>query len=354
MVAPMYKVDIEDRRLIALAPKSFSDLGVLERFDIQEWIEKTPSILGQELLVVAKELPLRSGIRLDLLAVNNQADLVVIELKRGESDRDVEWQAIKYASYCSNFLPDEIFTYYAQYLESDTDEAQLSIEEFIDVELERLNKSQQIILVAREFHPDVVSAVLWLRDNGVEIKCVRLRPYVDNDGDLFITPDVIIPLPEAKDYVERKEAKQQIARRPARSSFSVEKGSFDVPELEQKLRITLARQSVLTERFVRFLEVLLHEDRAFRREEVKQALLGKGVGSDIGQTGRYLSNVSQFLTKKSNPHLRQVIEFDTGGERGEMKDNYRVVPAYRELLHRLVEEWNANSALSDSGAAAGA
>jgi len=354
MVAPMYKVDIEDRRLIALTPKNFSDLGVLERFDIQEWIEKAPSILGQELLVVAKELPLPSGIRLDLLAVNKQADLVVIELKRGESGRDVEWQAIKYVSYCSNFLPDEVFNHYARYLQLDTDEAQLRIEEFIDVELDELNQSQQIILVAREFHPDVVSAVLWLRDYGIEIKCVRLRPYVDNDGDLFITPDVIIPLPEAGDYMKRKEAKQQEARRPARSSFSLEKGSFAPSELEQRLKNTLARQSVLTERFVRFLEILLSEDRVFGREEVKQALPGKGVGSDTGQAGRYLSNISQFLTKESNPHLRQVIEFETGGGLGEMKDNYRVVPEYRELLHRLVEEWNKNSTLPDSGAAAGA
>jgi len=76
------------------------------------------------------------------------------------------------------------------------------------------------------------------------------------------------------------------------------------------------------------------------REAVKRELFSKGVGSDIGQAGRYLSNISQFLTKKSNPHLRQVIEFDTGGGLGETKDNYHVVPEYRELLRRLVDEWN--------------
>ena len=114
MIAPMYKVNAEDRQLIPLIPKSFGDLGVMERFDIQEWIEKTPSILGQELLLIAKELPLPSGIRLDLLAIDKQANLVVIELKRDESGRDVEWQAIKYTSYCSTFSQDEIFGYYAQ------------------------------------------------------------------------------------------------------------------------------------------------------------------------------------------------------------------------------------------------
>ena len=50
------------------------------------------------------------------------------------------------------------------------------------------------------------------------------------------------------------------------------------------------------------------------------------------QAGRYLSNISQFLTKKSNPHLRQTIEFETGGEHGETKNNYHVVSDYRELI----------------------
>jgi hypothetical protein len=345
MVMPMYKLDTDGKQLIPLTPKNFSDLGVMERFDIQEWIEKTPSVLGQELLVIAKELPLPSGIRLDLLAIDKQANLVIIELKRDESGRDVEWQAIKYASYCSNFSPDDIFAYYAQYLQSDTDEAQLSIEEFIDEEIDSLNRNQQIILVAKEFHSDVVSAVLWLRDYGIEVKCIRLRPYVDSDGDLFITPDVIIPLPEAQDYLERKEAKQREVRRARRSSFSLEEGSFDLHELEQRLARTLARQSILTPRLIRFLEILLSEDRAFDREEIKQQLFAKGIGSDVGQSGRYLSNISQFLTKKSNPHLRQVVHFETGGGLGEMKDNYRIVAEYRELLTHILEDQNVN----DSG-----
>ena len=342
----MYKVDTEHKKLIPLTPKRFSELGVLERFDIQEWIEKTPDILGEELLVISKELPLPSGIRLDLLAIDKQANLIVIELKRDDSGRDVEWQAIKYASYCSNFLPDDIFTYYAQYLQADTDEAQLAIEAFIDEELEKLNQSQRIILVSQEFHPDVASAVLWLRDYKIEVKCIRLRPYIDSDGELFITPDVIIPLPEAKDYVERKEAKQKEAKRLKRSSFSLEKGTFKVLDLEEQLRRTLTRQTDLTPRIVRFLEILLSENRAFDREEVKRKLLDKGVGADIGQTGRYLSGISQFLTKKSNPHLRQVIEFDTGGGLGEVKDNYKVVSEYRELVNRLVEEWNREDTVS--------
>jgi hypothetical protein len=61
--------------------------------------------------------------------------------------------------------------------------------------------------VSNEFNSEVISAVLWLRDFGVDIQCVKLSPYIDSDKVLFVKPEVIIPLPEAKDYIEKKEIK---------------------------------------------------------------------------------------------------------------------------------------------------
>lgn len=338
----MFKVNVEKKELVKLNPTNFYDLGLLERFDIQEWIEKTPEILGEELLIIAKEKILNSGIRLDLLAIDKKARLVIIELKRDDSGSNVEWQAIKYASYCSIFLHEDIYSYYAEYLHTDTDEAQLLIEEFIDEELEILNQEQLIVLVAKEFHPDVISAVLWLRDFGVDLKCVRLRPYLDSDNELFITPDIIIPLPEAKDYIEKKEIKQKEIRTSSyKSSFSLEVGNFDIDELSSKLIQTLSRPSELTPRLIAFFEILLSEDRPFDREEIKERLLEKGIGTDIGQTGRYLSNVSQFFTKKSTPHLRQLVTFETGGAHGETKDNYYLIQEYRLLVEDIINGLNS-------------
>jgi hypothetical protein len=334
----MYKVDIENKRLIKLSPTQFSTLKLKERYDIEEWIEKTPEILGEELLIISKELTLPSGIRLDLLAIDKKANLVIIELKKDDSGTDVEWQAIKYTSYCSNFLQEDIFKYYAEYLQSDKDKAQLKIEEFIDEEIDKLNEEQRIILVSKEFHKDVISAVLWLRDYEIDIECVRLELHLDQDNQLFITPDLIIPLPEAKDYIQKKETKEKEAKRSIRSSFSLEKSNLPNDELEKRLINTLQRETDLILRVTAFLEIISSEERPFKREELRSKLFEKGIGVDIGQSGRYLSNISQFLTKKSNPHLRQVIKFETSGSHGEMKHNYEVLPQYRELLKSVLKE----------------
>lgn len=334
----MYKVDIENKKLVKIPVTSFSALNLKERFDIQEWINGTPEILGEDLLVIAKELILPSGRRLDLLAVDKEGALVVIELKRDYSGSDVEWQAIKYASYCSSFSQDEIYKYFAEYLGTNVDDAQVKIEEFIDCELEDLNEKQRIVLVSKEFNSEVISAVLWLRDAVIDIECIRVTPHVDQQGNIFINSDIIIPLPEARDYIQKKEVKVKEQKLPGKSSFSLEASNLHADQLKERVIQSLIRPSDLTPRLRAFIEIIIQEDRTYGREEVKQGLVEAGIGNDIGQAGRYLSNISQFLTKKSNPHLRQAIEFETGGAHGETKDNYHVVSEYRGLVQQALEE----------------
>jgi len=337
----MYKVNIEKKLLSRVPETSFSYLNLKERFDIQEWIESTPEILGEELLIIGKELILPSGKRLDLLSIDKQGSLVIVELKRDDSGSDVEWQAIKYASYCSSFSQNEIYEQFAEYLGSDSDDAQVKIEEFINCEPEELNQKQRIILVSKEFHSEVISAVLWLRESEIDISCIRLKPYIDESDELkrlFINPEIIIPLPEAKDYIKKKESKQKEQRKTGKSSFSLEKSNLPDNELKERLIESLIRPSELTPRFRSFLEFIIQEDRSYDREEVKQGLYEAGIGNDIGQAGRYLSNISQFLTKKSNPHLRQVIEFVSGGSHGETKNNYHIITQYRNLVESALKD----------------
>lgn len=354
----MYKVDIESKQLNKLTAISFGDMKLKERYDIQEWIEKTPEILGEDLLVIEKEYPLPSGKRLDLLAIDKQAKLVIIELKRDNSGNNVDWQAIRYASVCANLTQDEIYPLFVGKLKKDgiyaqntvdkdlNDEgyAQNIIEEFLDVDLDRLNDEQRIMLVAKEFHSDVISSVLWLRDHGVDISCIRLTPYVDQEKQLFISPEIIIPLPEAKDYIIKKETKQKEAKSSSRSTYSLKIGQFDEKVLREKLIESFKRDSELTPRLILFFETLLSMDKKFNRDEIKKTLFAKqGFAESIGKAGSYLSGISQFLTKNSNSHLRQVIEFDSGEHGGATKNNYQIIPDYKKLLTEVLEEVNSNN-----------
>ena len=43
----------------------------------------------------------------------------------------------------------------------------------------------RILLVSEDFGKELTTTVLWLRDRGIDIRCVRLRPYQDS-GRLLI------------------------------------------------------------------------------------------------------------------------------------------------------------------------
>ena len=104
---------------------------------------------------------------------------------------------------------------------------------------------------------------------------------------------------------------------------------------------TLARKSDLIPKVIAFLEIILEHSRSYQREELMEKLFEKGIGVDVGNSGRLLSNISQFLTKKTNPHFSQIITFDTGGTTGEVKTNYFVLDEYRPLLFEVLHESKA-------------
>ncbi|NCB66967.1 MAG: DUF4268 domain-containing protein, partial [Bacilli bacterium] len=125
----LYRINIDEKKLIKTKEVEFSAIGVKERYDIQEWVEGYPQILGEELLIIGKELSFFSDTRErpDLIAVDKAGNVVVVELKRDDSGSNLEWQAIKYASYLSKFSKDEVLTYFAKY-RNNTNEEDTSLE----------------------------------------------------------------------------------------------------------------------------------------------------------------------------------------------------------------------------------
>ena len=160
----MYKIDKASNTIHQLEMKSFSSLGFRERDHLQEWIAQKPSVLGEELLIIQKEF---SGFdetqeRLDLLALDKQGALVIIENKLDDSGKDVTWQALKYASYCSGFTKNNIAKIYQQHLDKHDNgaSAEERLTEFfggVDFDEIRLNQgvTQRIILIAAKFRKEV-------------------------------------------------------------------------------------------------------------------------------------------------------------------------------------------------------
>src|SRR5260370_6976727 len=98
-----FRINTETNSILPLTARTFGELGFKERTNLQEWIAKEPSCLGEELLIIQKEFSGFSDTneRLDILPLDKQGSLVLIENKLHDTVRDVTRHALKYPSYSS-------------------------------------------------------------------------------------------------------------------------------------------------------------------------------------------------------------------------------------------------------------
>jgi len=204
----MYQIDKEHNQINRLEEKTFSELGFKEREHLQEWISKDPACLGEELLIIQKEFDgfQETRERLDLLAMDKQGNLVIIENKLDDSGKDVTWQVLKYASYCSSLSKEEIRNIFQKYI-SDSgkdDSAEDLIAEFLEEEdyaEVQINhgSAQRIVMIAAKFRKEVTSTVIWLMNFNIRMQCFKVTPFVFGD-QLFLNFDQILPVKDAQEY----------------------------------------------------------------------------------------------------------------------------------------------------------
>ena len=232
----MYLVNLDDKKVTEIKDTTFKAFGLKERTHLQEWISNNPDILGEDLLIIQKEFDGFSNTneRLDLLAIDKKGNLVVIENKLDDSGKNTVWQALKYAGYCSSLKKDDIKNIYQKYLDKrgEKDNAEEKITKFLDkpdfseIELNQ-ELSQRIILVAKEFRPEVTNTVIWVRKFGIDIICIKIIPY-KVEKYFIVDTDQIIPVKDTEDITIRYEKKNldEVRNKEIRANAEIVRNKF--------------------------------------------------------------------------------------------------------------------------------
>lgn len=205
----MFRINENSNNLEAIRKVTFKELGFKERDHLQEWIRKNPNCLEEDLLIIQKEF---SGFndtneRLDLLALDKKGNLVIIENKLDDSGRDVTWQVLKYASYCSSLDYSNIISIFNDYLSTvrSSENALDILEDFFETddfeEIISSSSIQRIIMVSGTYRKEVTSTVLWLINNyGLRIQCYKATPYKMGE-EAFVNFEQVIPMRDAEDFI---------------------------------------------------------------------------------------------------------------------------------------------------------
>jgi hypothetical protein len=215
----------ENNSLTKLQETNFSVEGIKERQHLQSALREQIEVIAPDCLVIAEEFSewSESQRRIDLLAIDKLANIVVIELKRTDTGEYMELQAIRYASMVSTLTFQKATEIYQKYLnlKDSLEDAETMLLDFLgwdEVKAEDFASDVRIVLVSANFSKELTTSVMWLNERDLDIRCVRLIPNKFEDK-IFVDVQQIIPLPEAESY-QIKIKQQSEERREARKSSS--------------------------------------------------------------------------------------------------------------------------------------
>lgn len=210
--------EITNDKLLKLPETTFATEGIKERNDLQRLLREQIEILSPDTLVVSEEFGEweDSRRRIDLLGIDKSANLVVIELKRTEDGGHMDLQAIRYAAMVSALSFSRVVEIYGDFLsklgrDDDPESSLLEFLEWDEVAEDEFAQEVKIVLASAEFSRELTTAVIWLNSNGLDITCVRLKPYSEN-GKVLLDVQQVIPLPEAEEYQVRIRNKTRLER----------------------------------------------------------------------------------------------------------------------------------------------
>jgi hypothetical protein len=181
---------------------------------LESLLAKDVSIIDPELLLVGRQVPTAFTKFIDLLALDSVGNVVVIELKKNRTPREVVAQLLDYGSWVRGLQDEDIASLYSEYVKRWAPQpAELSLdqafcEKFNLQEMpEALNESHELVLVAGELDESSERIISYLAEEyGVAINAIFFRFFRDGDRE-YLSRAWLIDPSEADAKVEQKREK---------------------------------------------------------------------------------------------------------------------------------------------------
>lgn len=174
---------------------------------IQKWVESDISIISDDLIFIGSKVITDHNKEIDILAIDSEGDLVIIELKRDKTPREVVSQALDYAAYCATLTEDDINKLLQKNGSSETIEDLLIAKGFSYEDID-INEDQKILIVGTSIDPITERIVRFLSSKAVQINVTTFNYHKLND-DEYLTRNVLLEELEIEqtDKIKKKREK---------------------------------------------------------------------------------------------------------------------------------------------------
>ena len=195
------KLESDDMSKAALVIAKEANLE-LERY-LEDWLENSPVTLVQDehILWIGRQTSAKDEdgtIYSDLLGVDAEGNLVVAELKKGRTPRDIIAQLLDYAAWADGLSESQISEIAEAYFDTRDglkgktfDDAFRNLFDMPETdELPPLNRGLRLFIVAEEIPSRVARVCKFLRTSyGIDVNCIDVSTFETESGEVLVSTE---------------------------------------------------------------------------------------------------------------------------------------------------------------------
>ena len=167
---------------------------------LESWFENSPGALIQDefILWIGRQTSaaIEEGtIFPDLLGVDSEGNLVIVELKKDRSPREVVAQLLEYAVWANELSEDQVYEIAEGYFQTRDEFRGRNFHDAFNYifgpdEVPALNRSLRLFVVAEEISPRVSRVCRFLRTAyGMDISCIAVSTFQTESGEMLVNTE---------------------------------------------------------------------------------------------------------------------------------------------------------------------
>lgn len=166
-------------------PQPLPETQIASEALLERMIVAAPQILSPEWMIIGQQEETGHGGRIDLLALAPDGTVILIELKRGRTPRDVVAQAIDYAVWAEGLDAQSLSAIYGRFSNGGNlaNAFQNRFGQLLDEA--SLNQSHQIVIVAAELDGSTERIVGYLNERDIAINVMCFQVFDTGNGQLL-------------------------------------------------------------------------------------------------------------------------------------------------------------------------
>ena len=161
---------------------------------LEDMIVAEPRILSEEWMLIGRQADTGRGGRVDLLAIAPDGSLVLVELKRDRTPREVVAQALDYASWVEHLEPEDIAAIYARFRPGRSLAEDFRQHFGQPLDEETVNGSHQVVVVAASLDASTERIIGYLNRHGIAINVLFFQVFAHGEQQLLSRAWLIDPV----------------------------------------------------------------------------------------------------------------------------------------------------------------